>query len=132
MLKFEFPWPPRELSPNVSVYWRTFGQAKARYKEDCGWAAKAQIDTHSMARLVDRRRFPLKPPVKAQVTFVCDGRRRDPDNHMAMLKPLWDGLVAIEVLEDDSHEKLHIEKPKWERGEKKVVVELTPFRDGGE
>ena len=55
---------------------------------------------------------------------MCGARRRDPDNHMAMLKPLWDALVEMGVLEDDSHDKLHIEKPKWERGEKKIVVEL--------
>ncbi len=130
-MRFEFPWPPKELSPNARVHWRALADAKARYADECGWTAKASVG-HSMAQLIDRRRFPLKPPVTAQVTFVCDGRRRDSDNHMAMLKPLWDGLVAIEVLEDDSHEKLHIEKPKWERGEKKVIVELSPFRDGGE
>ena len=84
-----------------------------------------------MAQLLDRRRFPLKSPVTAQVTFVVpDNRRRDSDNHMAMLKPLWDGLVAIEVLEDDSHDKLKIAEPKWERGpEKKVIVELIQHKD---
>jgi hypothetical protein len=43
---------------------------------------------------------------------------------MAMLKPLWDALVEMGVLEDDSHDKLKILDPKWERGVKKVIVEL--------
>ncbi len=132
-MRYEFPWPPKELSPNARVHWAKLAKAKARYAIDCGWAAKAHIGQHStIALTIDRRRFPLKPPVRAEVTFIVpDNRRRDSDNHMAMLKPLWDGLVAIEVLEDDSHDKLKIAEPKWERGsEKKVIVELSPYRDG--
>ena len=130
-MKCEFPWPPKELSPNARVHWAKLANAKARYVNDCGWAAKAHIGGHSMAQIIDRRQFPLRPPVQAQVTFVVtDNRRRDSDNHMAMLKPLWDGLVAIEVLEDDSHDKLKIAEPKWERGpEKKVIVELVQYKD---
>ena len=111
-MRYEFPWPPRALSPNVSVNWRTLGKTKRDYKSDCGWAIKATGI------------FFLEPPVTAQVTFVCDRRRRDPDNHMAMLKPLWDALVEMGVLEDDSHDKLKILDPKWELGKKKVIVEL--------
>ena len=130
-MRYEFPWPPQELNPNAKGHWARKAWARRTYKADCGWAAKAHIDSHSMAQLIDRRRFPLKPPVTAKVTFVVtDRRRRDSDNHMAMLKPLWDGLVAIEVLEDDSHDKLKIAEPKWERGpEKKVIVELIQYKD---
>ena len=55
---------------------------------------------------------------------MCDARRRDGDNRMAMLKPLWDALVEMGVLEDDSKDVLTILAPKWERGTKKIVVEL--------
>jgi Holliday junction resolvase RusA-like endonuclease len=128
-LKYEFPWPPRSLSPNVSVHWRTLAKAKAGYKEACGWVVLVQ---KLMAyKMPHERVWLFKPPVTAQVTFVCDARRRDPDNHMAMLKPLWDALVEMGVLEDDSHDKLKIAAPKWERGEKKVIVELSPYRNGG-
>ena len=116
---YEFGWPPRALSPNARVHWRTLAKAKREYKDDCGWAMLAQ--SRSWWPTVER----LTPPVTAQVTFHCDGRRRDPDNHMAMLKPLWDALVEMGVLVDDSHDKLKILDSKWERGEKKVVVELT-------
>jgi hypothetical protein len=43
---------------------------------------------------------------------------------MAMLKPLWDALVEMGVLAGDHAEVLTIPAPKWERGKKKVVVEL--------
>ena len=47
-----------------------------------------------------------------------------------MLKPMWDALVDLEVLQDDSHDKLKIGEPKWERGpEKKVIVELVQYKD---
>ncbi len=126
-MRYEFPWPPRELSPNARVHWRTLAKAKAQYKEHCGWLI---VEPRHFPDA--RRHYPLSPPVTAQVTFVCDKRRRDPDNHMAMLKPLWDALVEMGVLEDDSHDKLRILDPKWERGEKKVIVELSPYRNGGE
>ncbi len=120
-MRYEFPWPPRSLSPNVSVYWRTLAKAKAQYKEDCGWVVHVEA---ILKRRPPRTPLLLKPPVTAQVTFVCDKRRRDADNHMAMLKPLWDALVEMGVLEDDSHDKLKILTPKWELGKKKVIVEL--------
>ena len=102
---------------------------KARYKEHCGWLIVTPRHFPE-----SWPRFPLNTPATAQVTFVVtDKRRRDSDNHMAMLKPMWDALVELEVLEDDSHDKLKIAEPKWERGpEKKVIVELSPYRDGGE
>ena len=115
-MTYEFGWPPRALSPNARVHWRTLAKAKRDYKGACGWIV---LEGSSLVR-----RPPLQPPVTAQVTFVCDARRRDPDNHMAMLKPLWDALVEMGVLEDDSRDKLIILDPKWEHGKKKIIVEL--------
>ena len=112
-LTFEFPWPPRELSPNARVNWAVLARAKQRYKRDCGWTV-----------LVARPGSSLRPPVTAQVTFVNNLRRRDPDNHMAMLKPLWDVLVDCRVLKDDSKDHLKLPDPKWEVGEPKVIVTL--------
>jgi len=122
-MRYEFPWPPRALSPNSRAHWRQVARMKANYKEHCGWIIRGEYhDTVPQVR----------PPVAAQVTFVCDARRRDSDNHMAMLKPMWDALVEMGVLEDDSRDVLRILDPKWEIGEKKVIVELTAFHDGGE
>jgi len=122
VIRYEFPWPPKALSPNARVHWRRLAQAKSDYQQACGWAVlEAALGT-------------ADPPLTAQVTFVVtDKRRRDSDNHMAMLKPLWDALVALDILRDDSHDQLRIAEPKWARGPaKKVIVELSPFRDGGE
>ncbi len=124
-MRYEFPWPPRALSPNARVHWRTLASVKAQYKEDCGWTIQAYQDAPCTSPTCPACAAELlTPPVTAQVTFVCDRRRRDADNHMAMLKPLWDALVEMGVLEDDSHDKPKILTPKWERGEKKVIVEL--------
>ena len=88
---------------------------KADYKEHCGWIIVGE----------EERGVLLPPPVTAQVTFVVpDKRRRDTDNFLAMLKPCFDALVEMGVLEDDSHDKLKILTPKWELGKKKVIVEL--------
>jgi crossover junction endodeoxyribonuclease RusA len=127
MIRYEFPWPPRALSPNARVHWRTLAKAKREYKEGCGWIVRAGFVPVPLGPGITYTQSDVTrvtPPVTAQVTFVCDARRRDPDNHMAMLKPLWDALVEMGVLEDDSHDKLKILTPKWELGEKKVIVEL--------
>ena len=112
---YEFPWPPRELSPNARVHWAMLARVKRAYKEACGWTIRAAIQAP----------WHLGSPVTAQVTFVCDGRRRDADNHLAMLKPLWDALVEMGVLVDDNKDALKILEPRWERGKpKRVIVEL--------
>ncbi len=124
MIRYEFSWPPRALSPNARVHWRRLAKAKAQYKEACGWVIRVNAGAYIEGIL-------LTSPVTAQVTFVVpDKRRRDTDNHLTMLKPCFDALVGMGILEDDSHDKLRILEPKWERGEKKVIVELSPY--GGE
>ncbi len=115
---YEFSWPPASLSPNTSVHWAKLAKAKREYKDECGWYILSATGEAGQAAH-------LSPPVTAQVTFHCDGRRRDADNHMAMLKPLFDALVEMGVLVDDNKDVLTILDPKWERGAKKIVVELT-------
>ena len=122
---YEFPWPPKELSPNARVHWAKLARVKREYKEACGWVV---LEARSLSRRLGLLVTPrLKPLVTAQVTFVVtDSRRRDADNYMAMLKPMWDALVELKVLVDDSHDKLTIEKPEWVRGkEKRVIVRLN-------
>ena len=115
---YEFGWPPRELSPNARVHWAKLARVKRAYRDECGWTIKQAIQAP----------WYIRPPVTAQVTFVVtDSRRRDADNYMAMLKPMWDALVEMGVLVDDNKDALTIEKPAWERGpEKRVVVRLIP------
>jgi len=82
--------PPPELSPNARVFWVKKYQAAKQLKEDTYYLAKqAAIPRFTTATL--------------QFTFVVpDSRRRDPDNYLAMMKPVIDGLVLAGVLPDDS------------------------------
>ena len=121
-LTFEFPWPPKSLNPNARVHWRTLAAEKAQYKDECGWRIRYAVGRGANVKQS------LTPPVKAQVTFVCDLRRRDPDNTMAMLKPLWDAMVEVGLLVDDSHDKLTILTPQWEVGKPLVRVEMEEAR----
>ena len=87
------------------------------YREQCAWVAYRQPT--------------LTSPVKATVTFVVpDKRRRDTDNLMAALKPLWDGLRDARVLVDDSHEHLRHGEPsvRVEKGQRYVLVTLEEVR----
>lgn len=124
-MRYEFPWPPKELSPNARVHWRALAKAKREYREACGWIAG-----YEQTWPFRRRRCSLAPPVTARVTFVVtDRQRRDTPNYQSMLKPLWDALVDLGVLIDDNKDVLKIAEPKWERGpEKKVVVDLEESR----
>ncbi len=93
----ELPWPPSELSPNARVHWRMRYRATQQYR----WQAwgKAQ-ETMRLTGITE----PFKK-AEAHVTFIVpDKRRRDLDNALAMLKPVWDGLVDAGLLVDDDVE----------------------------
>lgn len=82
--------PPSELSPNARVHWVKKYQAAQKLKEDVFYLAKqAAIPRFTTATI--------------QFTFVVpDSRRRDPDNYLAMMKPVVDALVLADVLPDDN------------------------------
>ena len=107
-----FPWPPKELSPNVArrLHWAKKASAVKEYRETCGWEVIAQMGTDVFG-------FPYTSPALATVTFhVKDKIRRDIGNLDASLKPLWDGIVDAGILADDDYRHLR-------HGESKVVVE---------
>lgn len=106
----ELPLPPQGLSPNARVHWAQKAQWVRQYKEECGWTLVA------LKRSVAVPKLPLWPPVKATVTFtLSSNRRRDLDNWMAMLKPLWDAMVETGWLVDDSADKLRFGEPSMDR-----------------
>ena len=104
------PPPPQALSPNARVHWAKRYKAARDYKEECGWTLKA---------LRGSVRCPPLPldkngPVRARVIFyVYARRRRDDDNATAMLKPVWDAMVEVGWLTDDSHEHLTVGPPRF-------------------
>ncbi len=89
------PLPPACLSPNRPP--ASFGgrmrkaAAVKRYRKLARLAAEANgVDSGPWAQATVQASF-----------FHKQRRRRDDVNHMAMLKPAYDGLVDAELLEDD-------------------------------
>ena len=110
-ITFTFPWPPKELSPNVArgLHWRTKASATKQYRRDCYYDARDSAWPIESPPL-------LRSPVLATTTFhVKDKQRRDIGNMEAALKPLWDGIVDAGILVDDDYKHLR-------HGESKVVV----------
>jgi crossover junction endodeoxyribonuclease RusA len=81
------PWPPRQLSPNARCDRRAIAGIRKRYRETCGWEAKA-------AKLL--------PGTHVAIRFCPPDRiRRDVDNMLASIKSGLDG-VADAIGQDDS------------------------------
>jgi crossover junction endodeoxyribonuclease RusA len=81
-------WPPKELSPNARIHFRTKAAATKSYRESAYWLTKAS------GMIAPREggialRFDFHPP---------DKRRRDLDNMLASVKGAIDGIAdALEV-----------------------------------
>lgn len=93
LLEVTLSFPPKELMPNALR--RLHHQARARitkpYREEAGWVWRSQ-------------RLPaaaLEVATARAVFYQPDRRRRDPDNLLLSLKPVWDGARDAGVLIDD-------------------------------
>lgn len=96
-------FPPRQLNPNGRYHWSVKAKAAAQYRSDC------KIDAVNM-RNMTQGTWPMKPPVKATITFIIkDKRRHDPVNLYRMFKPGEDGLVDAKILVDDDFKNYHPE-----------------------
>ena len=95
-ITIDLPWPPGALNPNGRGHWGKKARAAKSYREA---AYLATID--AMNRAKERGGWRA---AHASVRFcVPETRRRDEDNHLAMLKPAWDGMVDAGLLVDDDH-----------------------------
>jgi crossover junction endodeoxyribonuclease RusA len=115
-LSIELPAPPKELSPNARVHYQVKARAVAEYREAAGWAAKEAMGKYVRDTMLvkDTYPYPLATPVSAYPTFyVRDRRRRDPDNFLASLKPVWDGFKDARLLVDDNASVLTIAAPTF-------------------
>jgi len=83
------PWPPRELSPNARVHFRTKAAATKAYREQAYWLAKASLLAMPEGRI--NLRFDFHPP---------DKRRRDLDNMLASIKAGVDGIADAHEVND--------------------------------
>lgn len=87
--------PTTPLSPNSRAHWRTKHKASKRLKD---------ITAFSTATAIVREQLVGTPfhEVTLLATYYHNcRRRRDPDNHIAMLKYAIDGLVLGGLLIDD-------------------------------
>lgn len=121
----ELDYPGAELGANARQHWaaRARNVATARYA--------ARIDAIN-ARIRAGLTKPLTPPVRADLVFyVTTERRRDEDNFVGRMKPLFDGLVDAKVLQDDSATKLKIGDVTFQRARKPAVVIRLSEMGGG-
>ena len=76
-----------------------------------------------------RRLRPLTPPVVADITFTYTRKRNwDEDNHIAMLKPVWDAAMDAGVIVDDNADVFSIGKVTFVRGTERGVT--VTIREG--
>lgn len=86
-----FPWPPRELSPNVRVHWSVKARATRAYRREC-----MVITRNSGIVALNSYRISLF------VTFYPpDRRRRDDDNVFASAKAMRDGIADALCINDN-------------------------------
>ncbi len=79
--KFEFPWPPKALSPNGNISWKTKMVPRREYKEL--WQEQSFM-------------LGVRPAgfVRLNITFLPpDNRSRDLDNLLSSIKYGLDGLA---------------------------------------
>lgn len=118
-------WPPAEASPNARAHWA----ARARAVDE--WKLVARTDIHS--QVTRDTPLPLKAPVHASATVivpVAKWRRRDQDNFMARLKPLWDLLVEEGIIAEDRQEALKVYPPVFVRSEQATSPSLIVAMGG--
>ena len=120
-ISITLPWPEKALSPNgpKASMWPAVKARKA-YRELAGWEWKTwPFGAHR----------PLTPPVVADITFTYTRKRSwDEDNHIAMLKPVWDGAKDAGVIVDDNADVFSIGTVEFVKGRERGVT--VTIREG--
>jgi crossover junction endodeoxyribonuclease RusA len=110
------PWPPKSLSPNARVHWRTRHAAAKKYRADCYMIASMY-----------RKAVPETGNIALRITFhPPDKRRRDDDNCVSSFKAGRDGIAQAWGVDDSSFRPVTY---SWGdvRPSGQVVVELRNF-----
>ena len=117
-LTLRLDFPSRDLQPNGRLHYYAKAASVRAYRYDAKAEAKRVMGT--TYRPGD---FPLRTPVRAEVTFVVtDDRRHDTDNLIASIKAGWDGMVDARLLLDDHSGVLTWGEPRVVKGERAGVV----------
>jgi crossover junction endodeoxyribonuclease RusA len=114
-LQITLPWPSKLLSPNGRPHWAAKGKAVAAARGDAKLAAIAAMRSSKWKTV---RRAVVSPVFYDPVV-----RRRDRDNHAAMLKSYYDGFADAGVIENDcgfTHEPVQFAK-----GERRVEIVVS-------
>lgn len=115
MMNVEFPWPPKELTPNFKrrKHWSAYRKPTSVYRTTCMWLTReAKIGVAAG-----------DVPVLMTITFYPpDRRRRDDDGMIAAFKAGRDGMADALGIDD------HAFRPTYKIAEPvkggKVVVSI--------
>lgn len=92
-LKFIYPWPHKNLSPNARVHWARKSRVAKTYRDIGKYLTLSQLRSKKI-------HFGNKK-IHLFITFYPpDRRRRDEDNLSASLKSLKDGLADALGVDD--------------------------------
>lgn len=119
IIEITLPWPYKGLSPNDRVHDRQKRRVKNKYKQDCFYAARAQIGTW----------WKIAAALKGKTEIAIDidlhppSARWDEDNGVAAFKYGQDGL-ALALGVDDNRFRV---KRRWAEPVKggRVVVRVA-------
>lgn len=113
MYRLVFPWPPKELSPNVRTHWAVHYRAKKKYRKQCA-------DIAADYRLPPSERYSVD-----MVFYTKTKRRPDKDNLVAMMKAGIDGIADALGVDDSCFDYGAPEFGGVSRGGA-VVIEVKP------
>lgn len=108
--RFEFPWPPRELSPNCNVSWKAKIIPRKEYKEL--WRSQSFM-------------LGVRPAafVSLNITFFPpNNKSRDLDNLLASIKLGLDGLAQGLNIDDKLFRPITIDIGEPVKGGNIVVI----------
>lgn len=117
------PLPPRVLSPN-----RPAGTRGGRLARAAAAKRYRQLAESAAAEAAAGMRWG-KCAVEA-VFYHKNRRRRDDVNHLAMLKPAYDGVVSSGLIPDDDGEHLRTAGARFGVDRENPRVELVFTREG--
>jgi len=95
MLTVELPLPNKKLNPNSRVHFMELAKAKKSAKRDAYLAGTSAINKSP-------EQFPYDCVWAQSTFFFRDNRQRDIDNHIACLKPYFDGMAEAGLVTNDS------------------------------
>ncbi len=117
MITIILPWPPAELSPNARKHWRALAPIRAKYRQDCHYAALAA----KPGRLSGRHhlRADFIPP---------NARHLDRDNLLARIKNGLDGMADALGINDREFDPITVSLGKPSKAPH-VRITLTPYQE---